>query len=71
MLGPAGPSHASPGQAIARIVPRHPHAGANIMARHLLTVALIAGSFALSGCNTVRGLGKDLGSAGAALETVN
>lgn len=41
------------------------------MARHLLTVALIAGSFALSGCNTVRGLGKDLGSAGAALETVN
>lgn len=41
------------------------------MIRRSLTLALLAGSLALAGCNTVRGFGKDLGSAGAALETVN
>jgi predicted small secreted protein len=41
------------------------------MISRIFAVALIAGSLALAGCNTVRGLGKDLGSAGAALETVN
>ncbi|WP_159873458.1 entericidin A/B family lipoprotein [Novosphingobium sp. 9U] len=41
------------------------------MARRIFTFALIAGSLALAGCNTVRGFGKDLGSAGQALETVD
>jgi predicted small secreted protein len=36
-----------------------------------LALALISGSLMLTGCHTVRGLGKDLGSAGAALETVD
>jgi predicted small secreted protein len=41
------------------------------MVSRSFTIAVIAGSLALAGCNTVRGFGKDLGSAGAALETVN
>ena len=41
------------------------------MVRRLVTIALISSCLALGACNTVRGLGKDLGSAGAALETVN
>jgi predicted small secreted protein len=41
------------------------------MVRRILTVALLTGCLALAGCNTVRGFGKDLGSAGAALETVD
>lgn len=41
------------------------------MVRHVLAFTLIATSLALAGCHTVRGFGKDLGSAGAALETVD
>lgn len=45
--------------------------GARIMVRRIFTFALIAGSLGLTGCNTVQGFGKDLGSAGAALEKVD
>jgi predicted small secreted protein len=41
------------------------------MVSRIFAVILFASSFTLAGCNTVRGFGKDLGSAGAALETVN
>lgn len=34
------------------------------MVRKILTVALLAGSLAVSACNTVEGLGKDVESAG-------
>jgi predicted small secreted protein len=41
------------------------------MTRRILALALISGSLLLAGCNTVRGFGKDLGSAGETLETVD
>jgi len=41
------------------------------MISRIFALALACGSLALSGCNTVQGFGKDLGAAGAALETVN
>lgn len=41
------------------------------MVRPILMIALITAGLLMAGCNTVRGFGKDLGSAGAALETVN
>jgi predicted small secreted protein len=41
------------------------------MVGRILALALISGCLILTGCNTVRGFGKDLGSAGGALETVN
>lgn len=34
------------------------------MVRKIVTVALLVGSLALAGCNTVEGLGKDVESAG-------
>jgi entericidin B len=37
-----------------------------IMVRKILTVGLIAGTFAISACNTVAGAGKDVSSVGHA-----
>lgn len=34
------------------------------MVRKIVTLALLAGSLAVAGCNTVEGLGKDVESAG-------
>lgn len=34
------------------------------MVRKIVTLALLAGSLAIAGCNTVEGLGKDVESAG-------
>jgi predicted small secreted protein len=41
------------------------------MVRRILAIALISGSLAISGCHTVRGLGKDLSSAGEVLQTTD
>lgn len=38
------------------------------MARRLFTIALVSASLTLAGCNTVRGFGKDLSSAGGVLQ---
>lgn len=38
------------------------------MVRNLLTAALLAGSLALAGCNTIEGLGEDIQSAGETVE---
>lgn len=38
------------------------------MVRRIVTLALIAGSFAVAGCNTVEGVGKDVKSAGEAVK---
>jgi predicted small secreted protein len=38
------------------------------MVRRIITLALIAGSFAVAACNTVEGAGKDVKSAGTAVE---
>jgi predicted small secreted protein len=38
------------------------------MVRKIVTLALIAGSFIVAACNTVEGAGKDVKSAGAAVE---
>ena len=38
------------------------------MVRKIVTLALIAGSFIVTACNTVEGAGKDVKSAGAAVE---
>lgn len=37
------------------------------MVRKIVTMALLAGSLAVAGCNTVDGLGKDAASAGDAV----
>lgn len=39
------------------------------MVRRFLMFALVGGSLSLAGCNTMQGLGQDIGSAGQALET--
>lgn len=39
------------------------------MVRRFVTLALVAGSLSLAGCNTMQGLGEDIGSAGQALES--
>jgi predicted small secreted protein len=41
------------------------------MKRHILALALISGCLVVAGCNTVRGFGEDLSSAGAELEKTN
>jgi len=38
------------------------------MVRKLFTLALVAGSFIVAACNTVEGAGKDVQSAGEAVE---
>ena len=38
------------------------------MVRKIVTIALLAGSLAVAGCNTVDGLGKDVESAGEAAQ---
>ncbi len=38
------------------------------MVRRFLTLALVGGSLAVAACNTVRGLGADVGSAANATE---
>lgn len=40
------------------------------MVRKIVTLALITSGLALSGCNTVRGVGKDVKSAGETVEKV-
>jgi entericidin B len=42
------------------------HARSKIMVRKILMVGLIAGTFAVSACNTVAGAGKDVSSVGHA-----
>lgn len=37
------------------------------MARHLITIGIIAGALLASACNTVQGAGKDVSSAGNAV----
>ena len=39
-----------------------------IMVRKIVTAALLAGSLALAGCNTVEGIGEDVQSAGETVE---
>jgi len=38
------------------------------MVRKVIALALVAGSMMVAGCNTVRGAGKDVSSAGQAVE---
>lgn len=38
------------------------------MLRKIVTLALVAGSFMVAACNTVEGAGKDVQSAGEAVE---
>jgi predicted small secreted protein len=38
------------------------------MVRKFITLALVAGSFVVAACNTVEGAGKDVKSAGSAVE---
>ncbi len=38
------------------------------MVRKIVTLALLAGSLAVVGCNTVEGIGKDVKSAGETVE---
>ena len=38
------------------------------MVRKIVTIALIAGGLTMAACNTVRGAGKDVGSAANATE---
>jgi len=38
------------------------------MVRKLITMLVLAGGLAVAGCNTVEGLGKDVQSAGEAVE---
>lgn len=38
------------------------------MVRKFVTLALVAGSFLIAACNTVEGAGKDVQSAGEAVE---
>ena len=40
------------------------------MVRKFVTLALVAGSFLVAACNTVEGAGKDVKSAGEAVEDV-
>ena len=40
------------------------------MVRRIVTLALVAGSFMVAACNTVEGAGKDVKSAGQAVENV-
>lgn len=40
------------------------------MVRKFVTLALVAGSFLVAACNTVEGAGKDVQSAGEAVENV-
>ena len=59
----------SPAHALFPRFPRKAErSGANIMVRKIVTLALIAGSFIVAACNTVEGAGKDVKSAGAAVE---
>ena len=37
------------------------------MVRKILTIALVAGTFTVAACNTVKGAGKDVSSAGKAV----
>jgi predicted small secreted protein len=39
-----------------------------IMVRRIIAIALVAGGLTLSACNTVEGAGKDVKSAGTAIE---
>ncbi len=41
------------------------------MLRRILTICFLSSSLVLSGCHTVRGLGKDLSSAGEVLQTTD
>lgn len=38
------------------------------MVRKIVTLALLAGSLAVAGCNTIEGIGKDVKSAGQTVE---
>lgn len=38
------------------------------MIRKFLTLFLVTGSFAIAGCNTIEGAGRDIQSAGEAVE---
>ena len=38
------------------------------MVRRIVTLALLAGSLAVAGCNTVEGVGEDVSSAGDAVK---
>lgn len=40
------------------------------MVRKIVTLALLAGSLAVAGCNTVDGIGEDVSSAGDAVQDV-
>ncbi|HEX8445619.1 MAG TPA: entericidin A/B family lipoprotein [Sphingomonas sp.] len=40
------------------------------MVRKIVAIALVTGSFMVSACNTVEGAGKDVKSAGQAVENV-
>lgn len=41
------------------------------MVHRLLAIGLVSASMILSGCHTVRGLGKDLSAAGEVLQTAD
>jgi predicted small secreted protein len=59
------------GRRLRALARQHTDIGANIMVRRILVIALVSGSLAVSGCHTVRGLGKDLSSAGEVLQTTD
>lgn len=41
------------------------------MVRKIVTIALITGTLAVTACNTVRGVGKDVSSAGNAVQNAS